>query len=36
VPVVWVNRHDETLESGAKKPTEEVGTLKDALKLLGL
>jgi 2-haloacid dehalogenase/putative hydrolase of the HAD superfamily len=36
VPVIWVNRHGEELEAGAKKPTEEVATLKDALKLLGL
>jgi len=36
VPVIWVNRHGEQLESGAKKPTEEVATLKDAMKLLGL
>jgi 2-haloacid dehalogenase/putative hydrolase of the HAD superfamily len=36
VPVIWVNRHGETLEPGAKKPTEEVKSLKDALKLLGI
>jgi 2-haloacid dehalogenase len=36
VPVIWVNRHGETLEAGAKRPTEEVKTLKDALKLLGI
>jgi 2-haloacid dehalogenase/putative hydrolase of the HAD superfamily len=36
VPVIWVNRHGEELEPGAKKPTEEVKSLKDALKLLGL
>ena len=36
VPVIWVNRKGETLEPGAKKPTEEVTTLKEALKLLGL
>ncbi|MGI8624719.1 MAG: HAD-IA family hydrolase, partial [Solirubrobacteraceae bacterium] len=36
VPSVWVNRKHETLEPGAKKPTEEVGNLKDALKLLGI
>ena len=35
VPVIWVNRHGEALESGAKKPTEEVKNLKEALKLLG-
>jgi 2-haloacid dehalogenase len=36
VPTIWVNRRGETLESGAKKPTEEVANLKEALKLLGL
>jgi 2-haloacid dehalogenase len=36
VPVIWVNRHGEALESGAKKPTEEVANLKEALKLIGL
>jgi 2-haloacid dehalogenase len=36
IPVVWVNRHKETLESGQKKPTEEVKTLLEAAKLLGL
>jgi 2-haloacid dehalogenase len=36
VPTIWVNRKGETLESGAKKPTEEVSNLKEALKLLGL
>jgi 2-haloacid dehalogenase/putative hydrolase of the HAD superfamily len=36
VPVIWVNRHGEALESGAKKPTEEVSSIKDAIKLLGL
>jgi 2-haloacid dehalogenase len=36
IPVIWVNRHGETLESGQKKPTEEVKTLRDAAKLLGL
>ena len=36
VPTIWVNRKGETLESGAKKPTEEVTNLKEALKLLGL
>src|SRR3982751_6971189 len=34
VPVIWVNRHGEQLESGKKKPTEEVKTLRDAAKLL--
>ncbi len=36
VPTIWVNRKGEQLEAGAKKPTEEVGNLKEALKLLGL
>ena len=36
VPVIWVNRRGEDLEPGAKKPTEEVKTLKEALELLGL
>ena len=36
VPVIWVNRHGEQLEPGQKKPTEEVKTLRDAAKLLGV
>lgn len=36
VPVIWVNRHKETLDSSQKKPTAEVTTLKDAAKLLGV
>ena len=36
VPVIWVNRHGEEMEAGAKKPSEEVANLKDAVKLLGL
>jgi 2-haloacid dehalogenase len=36
VPVVWVNRHGEKLESNQKKPTEEVKNLRDAAKLLGV
>ena len=35
VPVIWVNRHEEKLESGQKKPTAEVKTFRDAAKLLG-
>jgi 2-haloacid dehalogenase/putative hydrolase of the HAD superfamily len=35
VPVIWVNRNGETLESGQKKPTQEVKTFRDAAKLLG-
>ena len=36
VPVIWVNRHNQQLEQGQKKPTEEVKTLRDAAKLLGV
>jgi 2-haloacid dehalogenase len=36
VPVIWVNRHKETLESSQKKPTAEVATLREAAKLLGI
>jgi 2-haloacid dehalogenase/putative hydrolase of the HAD superfamily len=36
VPVIWVNRHGEELESGQKKPTAEVKTFREAAKLLGL
>jgi 2-haloacid dehalogenase len=36
VPVIWVNRKKEPLESGQKKPTEETKTLLEAAKLLGL
>jgi 2-haloacid dehalogenase/putative hydrolase of the HAD superfamily len=35
VPVIWVNRNKETLESSQKKPTVEVPSLKEAAKLLG-
>jgi 2-haloacid dehalogenase/putative hydrolase of the HAD superfamily len=35
VPVIWVNRRGEALESGQKKPDGEVKTLKEAVKLLG-
>src|ERR1700756_4183618 len=34
VPVVWVNRHKQQLESNQKKPDAEVKTLKEAAKLL--
>ena len=30
VPVIWVNRHGDELESGQKKPTEEVKTFREA------
>jgi 2-haloacid dehalogenase/putative hydrolase of the HAD superfamily len=36
VPVIWVNRHKETLDSSQKKPTAEVATLREAAKLLGI
>jgi 2-haloacid dehalogenase len=36
VPVVWVNRTKQTLDSSQKKPTAEVTSLKDAAKLLGV
>ncbi len=35
VPVIWVNRNKETLDSSQKKPTAEVKTLLEAVKLLG-
>ena len=34
IPVIWVNRHGEGLESGQKKPTAEVKSFRDAAKLL--
>jgi 2-haloacid dehalogenase/putative hydrolase of the HAD superfamily len=36
IPVIWVNRRGETLESNQKKPEAEVKTLRDAAKLLGV
>ena len=36
VPVIWVNRRGEQLEQGQKKPTEEVKSLREAAKLLGV
>jgi 2-haloacid dehalogenase/putative hydrolase of the HAD superfamily len=36
VPVIWVNRNKETLDSSQKKPTAEVINLKEAAKLLGV
>ena len=35
VPVVWVNRRNEELEAGKKKPDAMVGSLKEAAELLG-
>jgi 2-haloacid dehalogenase/putative hydrolase of the HAD superfamily len=34
IPVIWVNRHDEELEIGQKKPTAEVRSFREAGKLL--
>ncbi|HYM45647.1 MAG TPA: HAD family hydrolase [Solirubrobacteraceae bacterium] len=36
VPVIWVNRTKETLDSSQRKPTAEVGNLREAAKLLGV
>ena len=36
IPVIWVNRSGRQLEAGEKKATEEVKTLRDAAKLLGV
>jgi len=35
VPVVWLNRRKDVLDSGQKKPTAEVKTLLEAARLLG-
>ncbi len=35
IPVVWVNRRGEEVESGQKKPDAEVATLKEAAELRG-
>ena len=35
IPVVWVNRNGEELDSGQKKPTAEVESLSEAAKLIG-
>jgi 2-haloacid dehalogenase len=35
IPVIWVNRNKEQLDSSQKKPTAEVKTLLEAAKLLG-
>ena len=36
IPVIWVNRTGQVLESGQKKPDAEVKNLKEAAKLLDL
>ena len=35
VPVIWINRRGQKLESGQKKPTAEVKNFRDAAKKLG-
>lgn len=35
VPVIWVNRNKEKLDSSQRKPTAEVPNLREAAKLLG-
>jgi 2-haloacid dehalogenase len=36
IPVIWVNRHKQELETGQKKPDGEVTTLREAAKLIGV
>jgi len=36
IPVIWVNRNKETLESSQKKPDAEVTSLREAAKLIGV
>src|SRR5690349_13736537 len=36
VPVIWVNRDKETLESNQKKPDAEAKDLREAMKVLGI
>src|ERR1700719_2907400 len=36
IPVIWVNRNKQQLESGQKKPDVEVGTLREPAKLIGV
>ena len=36
IPVIWVNRNGQVLESGQKKADAEVKTLREAAKLLGV
>lgn len=36
IPVIWINRTGEELDPKAKRPTEEVKTLLDAIRILGL
>jgi 2-haloacid dehalogenase len=36
IPVIWVNRDKQPLESNQKKPDAEVSTLREAAKLIGV
>ena len=36
IPVIWVNRHKETLDAGQRKPTAEGANLREAARLLGI
>ncbi|HET9719074.1 MAG TPA: HAD family hydrolase [Solirubrobacteraceae bacterium] len=36
IPVIWVNRNGQQLESGQKKPDAEVKNLREAAKLIGI
>jgi 2-haloacid dehalogenase len=36
IPVIWVNRRGQELESGQKKPDAEVKNLREAAKLIGV
>jgi 2-haloacid dehalogenase len=36
IPVIWVNRNKQTLDSSQRKPTAEVPNLREAAKLLGI
>ena len=36
IPVIWVNRHKESIDSTQRKPTAEVPNLREAAKLLGV
>ena len=36
IPVVWVNRNKDALESNQKKPDAEVSNLREAMKVIGV
>ena len=36
IPVIWVNRHKESLDGGQRKPTAEAPNLRESAKLLGV